>query len=101
MQNFISAPVSPREKEMLHNPFFMGSVGEFKKAVKQRDHFNNCHAEAKPAHYFPMRDTKLISVKVQTNLSELLALDDRAARERENIRIDSSPEEEYVEENLH
>ncbi len=22
LQNFISAPTSPREKEMLHNPFF-------------------------------------------------------------------------------
>jgi len=34
LQNFISAPVSPREKEMLHNPFFMGRVGEFKKACR-------------------------------------------------------------------
>jgi hypothetical protein len=36
-QNFISAPTSPRAKEMLYNPFFLGRMAEFKKAVKNRD----------------------------------------------------------------
>ena len=61
---------------MLHNPRFVGSVMDFKRAVKARDQYDNCYAEGKPAHYFPMRDCKLITVKVQTNILELLALDD-------------------------
>lgn len=85
---------------MLHNPFFLGRVGEFKKAVKQRDLYDNVYAEGKPAHYFPMRDTKLISVKIQTNLLELLAIEDMARVRTSRIGRHDSPHEEYVEENL-
>lgn len=84
----------------MHNPFFLGRVGEFKKAVRQRDYCDNVYAEAKPAHYFPMRDTKLISVKVQTNLLELLAIDDISHIRTSRIGRHDSPHEEYVEENL-
>lgn len=35
-QNFISEPNSPREKEILHNPFFLGRIGELKKIYKMR-----------------------------------------------------------------
>lgn len=87
---------------MLYNPFFIGRMAEFRKAMKKRDHFDNCYAESKPAYYFPMRDTKLITVKVQTNIMELLAIDDiaRARASKEIKRHDSSEDEEYVEENL-
>jgi len=49
---------------MLHNPFFLGRMTELKRAYKQRDNYDNVYAEAKPAHYFPMRDCKLKTVKV-------------------------------------
>lgn len=78
----------------------MGRVAEFKKAMRQRDQIDNCYAEGKPAHYFPMRDTKLITVKVQTNLLELLAIDDMTRVRANNFRNHDSSEEEYVEENL-
>lgn len=75
-QNFISAPTSPREKEILHNPFFLGRMTELKKAYKNRNNFDNVYAEAKPAHYFPLRDCKLVSIKIQVSPLELLGVDD-------------------------
>lgn len=47
-----------------------------------------------------MRDTKLISVKVQTNLLELLAIDDMIRSRTNNLRQNDSSDEEYIEENL-
>ena len=76
IQNFISAPSSPREKEMLHNDNFLGRMTALKRVYNMRDQFDNCYHEAKAAHSFPLRDTKLISVKVQTNILELLGVDD-------------------------
>jgi len=61
---------------MLHNPRFAGSVFKLKKAIKQMDLQDNVYAEAKPAYMFPFRDCKLATVKTQTNLLELLALDE-------------------------
>ena len=49
---------------MLHNPHFFGRIAELKKAYKNRDEFDNVYAESKPAHYFPLRDCKLVTVKV-------------------------------------
>jgi hypothetical protein len=71
LQNFISAPCSPREKEMLQNPKFPGRLLEFKKAVRYRDLYDNVYAESKPSHYFYL--TKGPNVAVQTSLFELLA----------------------------
>ena len=62
--NFISAPTSPREKEILHNPFFMGKMLELKRIYRERDFSNNCYADSQPAHYFPMRDCKLVTRKI-------------------------------------
>jgi len=73
-QNYISCPGSPREFEMLHNPHFLGKMTELRKIYKDRDMFDNVYAEAQPTHYFPLRDCKLISVKVQTNVLELLGV---------------------------
>lgn len=47
-----------------------------------------------------MRDTKLISVKVQTNLLELLAIDDMTQVRASRMRRQDSNEERYIEENL-
>lgn len=47
-----------------------------------------------------MRDTKLISVKVQTNLLELLAIDDMTRVRASRMRRQDSNEERYIEENL-
>jgi len=45
--------VSPREKELLHNPRFLGSL-YFRRAapLKARDLFDNVYTEVRPRHYF-------------------------------------------------
>jgi len=48
----------------------------FKKAVRARDEYDNVYADAKPAYMFPLRDCKLVTVKTQTSMVELLAIDD-------------------------
>ena len=52
MQNYISEPNSPREKQMLQNPRFAGSIYRMKRAMKERDMLDNVYAEVKPRHYF-------------------------------------------------
>lgn len=64
IQNFISAPSSPREKEMLHNDNFLGRMTDLKRVYRMRDQYDNCYHEPRAPHLFPLRDTKLISVKV-------------------------------------
>jgi len=61
---------------MLHNDNFLGRMTALKRVYNMRDQYDNCYHEAKAAHSFPLRDTKLISVKVQTNILELLGVDD-------------------------
>jgi hypothetical protein len=46
-----------------------------------------------------MRDCKLVTVKVQTNMLELLGVDDLDQRISRRRLLSSDPEEEYVEEN--
>ena len=65
------------------------------------------YAESKPLHWFPMRDCKLVTVKVQTNIMELLAIEEvMDARQSHGVirggdnRDYNVSEEEYVEENL-
>jgi hypothetical protein len=47
---------------------------EFKRAMKYRDLYDNVYAEPKPSHYFYR--TKGPNVAVQTNLHELLAINE-------------------------
>lgn len=98
-QNFISCPSSPREVEMLHNPHFLGRMTELKRIYRERDQFDNVYAEPQPAHYFPLRDCKLISVKTQTNILELLGVVD-PDRKRTRMFDNDQGSEEYVEENI-
>jgi len=69
---------------------------DLKRAYKLRDNYDNVYAEGKPAHYFPMRTDKLVSIKVQTNVLELLGVDDMIIKEESA----EDAEEEYVEELL-
>lgn len=67
----------------------------------RRDAFDNVYAEARPTHYFPLRDCKLVSIKVQCNPLELLGVDElfvQDARARRDKKWEV--EEEYVEENV-
>ena len=41
-----------------------------------RDLSDNCYAEAKDLSQWPLRTVKVYSVKVQTNVLELLGIDD-------------------------
>jgi hypothetical protein len=52
LQNYISEPVSPREKEILQNPNFPGKVWDFRRAIRARDMFDNVYTEARPRHFF-------------------------------------------------
>jgi hypothetical protein len=74
--NFISEPSSPRSKEMLLNPHFNFRMGELSKAYHMRDQYDNCYHEAKPLHEFPYKHCKMVSRTVQTNVLELLGVDD-------------------------
>jgi hypothetical protein len=47
-----------------------------REALRDRDQGNNCYAQVVDFSKKPMRNIKLVSVKVQTNVMELLGLDD-------------------------
>lgn len=69
----------------------------FKRLVRERDQFDNVYAEGKPAYMFPFRDCLLKTAQTQTNILELLAIDDiLGVKLRELDYLPS--EEEYVEE---
>ena len=69
LQNFISEPVSPREKEILQNPNFPGKVWDFRKAIRARDMFVNVYTEARPRHYFIRNRGP--NAQTQTNFAEM------------------------------
>jgi hypothetical protein len=76
MYNFISEPSSPRSKEMLLNPNFNSRMGELSKVYHMRDQYDNCYHESKPLYQFAYTNCKLVSRSVQTNVLELLGVDD-------------------------
>ena len=45
-------------------------------AYKMRDRYDNCYAEAKQLHAYEFKSCKTVSRTVQTNVLELLAVDD-------------------------
>ena len=63
-QNFISEPNSPRSKEMLHNENFISRMFMLHDVYKKRDQFDNVYHEAADFRRKPMRNVKLVSVKV-------------------------------------
>lgn len=69
LQNFISEPVSPREKEILQNPNFPGKVWDFRRAIRARDMFDNVYMEARPRHYFIRNRGP--NAQTQTNFAEM------------------------------
>lgn len=93
-QNFISEPSSPRSKEMLHNGFFVSRMAQLQRVYKMRDMYDNCYAEAVNVNRFISRDMQTRSVKVQTNLLELLGIDDLAGESQSQVDVGS---EHYVE----
>ena len=74
--NFISEPSSPRSKEMLLNFNFHSRMNELSKAYRMRDHYDNCYHEAKPLFMFDYKNTVMVERTVQTNVLELLGVDD-------------------------
>lgn len=75
-QNFISEPTTPRSKEMLQNTNFHSRIHELSKAYHMRDKYDNCYHEARPLHLYEFKKCKMVSRTVQTNVLELLAIDD-------------------------
>ena len=59
-----------------------------------RDMYDNCYAEAVNVNRFISRDMQTRSVKVQTNLLELLGIDDLAGESQSQVDVGS---EHYVE----
>lgn len=49
---------------------------ELSKAFKMRDKYDNCYYESKPLHFYQYRQCKVVSRAVQTNVLELLGVDD-------------------------
>lgn len=85
--NFISEPGSPRSKEMLQNPNFHLRMNELSKAYSMRDQYDNCYHEGRPLHTFAYKKCKMISRTVQTNVLELLGVDDLMPEHSKNIGL--------------
>jgi len=79
--NFINEPSSPRSKEMLLNTNFHFRMKELGKAYFMRDLYDNCYHEGKPLFMFGMKNTKMVERTVQTNVLELLGVDDLLPRD--------------------
>lgn len=101
--NWISEPNSPRSKENLLNPNFNKRMNELSKAYFIRDKYDNCYHQAKPLHSFEWKDCKMVTRTVQTNVLELLGVDDlfpHNSKNHELIRrrnmLNQKVEEEYV-----
>lgn len=54
----------------------MGGVKELRNTYNLRDSYDNVYAESRPAHMLTPNGNQLASVKVQTNLAELLGVED-------------------------
>ena len=105
LYNFISEPSSPRSKEMLLNPNFNRRMGELSKAYFIRDKYDNCYHEPKALHHFPYKNCRMVSRTVQTNVLELLGVDDllpqysrNFERIRRRSRLNQKIDEEEVDE---
>jgi hypothetical protein len=61
---------------MLQNNNFNKRMKELSKAFKMRDKYDNCYSEPKPLHSYQYRQCKVVSRAVQTNVLELLGVDD-------------------------
>lgn len=61
---------------MLHNPYFLTRMHALNRVYQMRDQFDNCYAEAKDPSVWPLPDVKQFNKKLQTNVMELLGVDD-------------------------
>jgi len=85
--NWISEPNSPRSKEMLLNPYFNKRMNELSKAYFIRDKYDNCYHQAKPLHQYAFTNCKVVSRTVQTNVLELLGVDDLLPQHSRNHEL--------------
>lgn len=102
--NFISEPHSPRSKEMLLNPNFHARMGELSKAYCMRDQYDNCYHDAQPLFMFDFKNCTLVERTVQTNVLELLGVDDLLPRDsnmHDQIRNPADPTEKVAENSVH
>jgi len=51
-------------------------MNELSKAYFIRDQYDNCYHQPKALHQFPYKNCKMVSRTVQTNVLELLGVDD-------------------------
>ena len=103
MYNFISEPSSPRSKEMLLNPNFNNRMGELTKVYHMRDQYANCYHEAKPLHQYGFTNCKVASRAVQTNVLELLGVDDllpRSSKHKKKRGMNQQIDEVSIDESL-
>lgn len=92
-QDFISEPASPRAKEMLWNGKFVGRMHFLHDVYKMRDQFDNCYNQQADR---PIKNTRGIDSAVQTNVLELLGIDDAILK----LSEDTPSEEEAKGEEL-
>jgi len=91
---------------MLLNPHFNKRMNELSKAYFIRDKYDNCYHQALPLHQFEFKNCKMISRTVQTNVLELLGVDDLLPQYSKNYELirkrnllNQKVDEEYVNEN--
>lgn len=51
-------------------------MNQLSKAYTMRDQYDNCYHESKPLHHYPFKNCNVITKAVQTNVLELLGVDD-------------------------
>ena len=61
-------------------------MSELSKAYCMRDQYDNCYHEAKPLYMLGYVNSKMISRTVQTNVLELLGVDDLLPDESKNFQ---------------
>ena len=64
---------------MLQNPYFVTRMQALNRIYHMRDQFDNCYGEARDPSVWPLRDVEKANKKLQTNVMELLGVDDLVA----------------------
>lgn len=64
---------------MLQNPYFAHRMNALDRVYRMRDQFDNCYAEAKDPSVWPISNAETANKKLQTNVMELLGVDDLVA----------------------
>ena len=94
-QNHISEPGSPRSKEMLQNTNFVRGMQALSSAYHMRDQYDNCYAESRDPSVWPLKNVTQANKKIQTNVMELLGVDDLKDDTQTEVSMQSQMPEDF------